>query len=88
VLAEVLKPPLLADAARITAEGRGEDDPVGDNTAPEGRAANRRVEIMLAREGTYEAAHRLRAGDRELRTAGLLHPAFRAGANMAGGAGP
>ena len=54
VLAEVLRP-LLADPTRITAEGRGEDDPVGDNTTPEGRAANRRVEIMLAREGTYEA---------------------------------
>ncbi|RCW87055.1 type IVB secretion system protein IcmH/DotU [Paracoccus lutimaris] len=54
VLAEVLKP-LLADPTRVTAEGRGEDDPVGDNTTPDGRAANRRVEIMLAREGTYEA---------------------------------
>ena len=53
-LAEVLKP-LLNDATRVTTEGRGEDDPVGDNTTPEGRAANRRVEIMLAREGTYEA---------------------------------
>ena len=54
VLAQVLAP-LLADPARITAEGRGEDDPVGDNATPDGRAANRRVEIMLAREGTYEA---------------------------------
>lgn len=53
VLADVLKP-LLADPTRITAEGRGEDDPVGDNTTPEGRASNRRVEIMLAREGTFE----------------------------------
>ena len=53
-LSEVLKP-LLNDPARVTTEGRGEDDPVGDNATPEGRAANRRVEIMLAREGTYEA---------------------------------
>lgn len=53
-LAEVLNP-LLTDPARVTTEGRGEDDPVGDNTTPEGRASNRRVEIMLAREGTYEA---------------------------------
>ena len=53
VLAEVLKP-LMTDPTRITAEGRGEDDPVGDNTTPDGRAANRRVEIMLAREGTYK----------------------------------
>ncbi|WP_018001517.1 type VI secretion system protein TssL, long form [Paracoccus sp. N5] len=53
-VAEVLKP-LLKDPARVTTEGRGEDDPVGDNATPEGQAANRRVEIMLAREGTYEA---------------------------------
>ena len=53
-LSEVLKP-LLNDPARVTTEGRGEDDPVDDNATPEGRAANRRVEIMLAREGTYEA---------------------------------
>ncbi|WP_199260837.1 type IVB secretion system protein IcmH/DotU [Paracoccus binzhouensis] len=53
-VAEVLKP-LLKDPARVGTEGRGEDDPVGDNATPEGRAANRRVEIMLAREGTYDA---------------------------------
>lgn len=53
-VAEVLKPQ-LQDAARVTTEGRGEDDPVGDNASPEGQAANRRVEIMLAREGTYQA---------------------------------
>ncbi|MCV2445790.1 type VI secretion system protein TssL, long form [Paracoccus sp. DMF] len=53
-VAEVLKP-LLKDPARITTEGRGEDDPVADNAKPEGQAANRRVEIMLAREGTYDA---------------------------------
>ncbi|NHF73851.1 type IVB secretion system protein IcmH/DotU [Paracoccus xiamenensis] len=47
--------PLMADAARITSTGRGEDDPVGDNATEEGRSANRRVEIMLAREGTYDA---------------------------------
>ncbi|SFA51940.1 type VI secretion system protein ImpK [Paracoccus halophilus] len=45
--------PLLTDATRVTTEGRGEDDPVGDNSTAEGRADNRRVEIMLAREGTY-----------------------------------
>lgn len=37
----------LADPARITAEGRGEDDPVGDNATPTGAPPNRRVEIML-----------------------------------------
>lgn len=54
-VAEMLRP-LLSDAARVTIEGRGEDEPVADNAAPEGRSENRRVEIMLAREGTYGAA--------------------------------
>lgn len=54
-VADVLGP-LLTDAARIRIEGRGEDDPVADNATPEGQSANRRVEILLAREGTYDAA--------------------------------
>jgi len=32
---------------RIIARGRGEDDPVASNTDPEGRANNRRVEIVV-----------------------------------------
>ncbi|AGT11473.1 type VI secretion system protein TssL, long form [Paracoccus aminophilus] len=43
----------IDDATRITVEGKGEEDPVADNTTEEGRAQNRRVEVMLAREGTY-----------------------------------
>jgi outer membrane protein OmpA-like peptidoglycan-associated protein len=35
------------DASRITAIGKGESEPVTDNTSPEGRANNRRVEIIL-----------------------------------------
>jgi outer membrane protein OmpA-like peptidoglycan-associated protein len=35
------------DAERMTAIGRGEDAPVAPNDAPEGRARNRRVEIVL-----------------------------------------
>lgn len=54
-VAEVLAP-LLGDASRVQAEGKGEDEPVADNAASEGQAENRRVEIMLAREGTYGAA--------------------------------
>ena len=48
--------PLMADASRLEAVGRGEDDPVGDNAAEEGRTSNRRVDLLLAREGSYEAA--------------------------------
>ncbi|WP_329305476.1 OmpA family protein [Bordetella pertussis] len=32
---------------RMTVEGRGANDPVGDNATAEGRAANRRVEVYL-----------------------------------------
>ncbi len=38
---------------RLTVEGRGEAEPIADNSTPEGRALNRRVEILLAREGTF-----------------------------------
>lgn len=35
-------------AARVTAVGRGESEPIADNGSPEGRANNRRVEIHLS----------------------------------------
>jgi OOP family OmpA-OmpF porin len=35
------------DPSRITVEGRGEAEPVGDNTTREGRAQNRRARIIL-----------------------------------------
>ncbi len=35
------------DAARLSADGRGETAPVADNDTPEGRSKNRRVEIRL-----------------------------------------
>lgn len=54
-VAAVLEP-LLSDSDRVTVEGRGADEPVADNATPEGRSENRRVEIMLAREGTYDSA--------------------------------
>lgn len=54
-VAEVIKP-LLTDAARVQTTGKGEDQPVADNATPEGQSENRRVEILLAREGTYDAA--------------------------------
>ena len=35
------------DPARITTEGRGSADPVGDNSTPEGRRQNRRAVVIL-----------------------------------------
>lgn len=37
----------LEDGRRVRAEGRGESDPAASNATPEGRASNRRVEIVL-----------------------------------------
>lgn len=43
---------LLADSSRIQTEGLGPANPVADNGTAEGRALNRRVEVMIQREGT------------------------------------
>lgn len=41
--------PHMADPSRLRAEGRGALDPIADNATPEGRASNRRVEILIRR---------------------------------------
>lgn len=48
--------PKITDAARITVAGKGEDEPIAGNRTPEGRARNRRVDIMIPREETLTAA--------------------------------
>ena len=44
--------PGLGAPSRITIEGKGEDEPIADNATAEGRATNRRVDVMLRREET------------------------------------
>jgi type VI secretion system protein ImpK len=45
-----LMAPGLGGFDRISAEGRGEKDPIADNATPEGRAKNRRIEIFLVKQ--------------------------------------
>jgi type VI secretion system protein ImpK len=41
----------IGDPSRITTEGRADADPVASNATPEGREENRRIEVVLRREG-------------------------------------
>ena len=41
----------LGDPPRVKAEGRADADPIGDNTTREGQSENRRIEVVLRRQG-------------------------------------
>ncbi|MGD9862259.1 MAG: type VI secretion system protein TssL, long form, partial [Pseudodonghicola sp.] len=41
---------VLADPERLSAEGRADKEPIGDNATKEGRARNRRIEVLLVQE--------------------------------------
>lgn len=40
----------ITDADRLSAEGRAEKEPIADNSTSEGRAKNRRIEVLLVQE--------------------------------------
>lgn len=42
----------LTDNSRLTAEGRAENEPIADNGTREGRARNRRIEVLLVQEAS------------------------------------
>jgi type VI secretion system protein ImpK len=41
----------IGDPSRLSTEGRADADPIATNATPDGRAANRRIEIILHRQG-------------------------------------
>lgn len=45
----------MTDKERFVVEGKGEADPIGDNATDDGKALNRRVEIMIKRQETLGA---------------------------------
>jgi outer membrane protein OmpA-like peptidoglycan-associated protein len=64
--AEAVRAHLISRGVRedmVVAEGRGEEDPVASNASPEGRANNRRVEIVVEGEQGVSPRGGMQQGD-------------------------
>lgn len=49
---ESIVAPGIRERSRFAVDGKGEDEPIADNSTPEGRSKNRRVDLMIPREET------------------------------------
>jgi type VI secretion system protein ImpK len=53
---QALMAKLLKDPSRISVDGKGEDEPIADNGTADGRAKNRRVDVMISKQETLQTS--------------------------------